>query len=118
LASYNREKFIKEEMRTRQAMHMPPFGRLAAIILSSSQETKLVEFTKELIRLSPSSKEITVLGPAPALIYKLRGKFRYRILIKTKRNINIQKFLNAWLKTIKIPSHVHLKIDIDPYYFL
>ena len=118
LASYNRTKFIEEEMLTRKAMHMPPFGRLAAIILSSSQETKLIDFTKELIKLSPSSKEITVLGPAPALIYKLRGKFRYRILIKTKRNINIQKFLNAWLEPIKVPSHIHLKIDIDPYYFL
>lgn len=118
LASYNREKFIKEEMNSRKAMNMPPFGRLASIILSSKQEQKLLEFSKELVKQSPISKEILVLGPAPALIYKIRGKFRYRILIKTKRNINIQKFLNTWLENIKIPSHIHFKIDIDPYYFL
>ena len=118
LASYNRDKFIKEEMRTRQILNMPPFGRLAAIILSSTQEQKLIEFTKELMRIMPNTKQITVLGPAPALLYKLRGKFRYRILLKTQRNIDIQNYINAWLENIKIPGHVFLKIDIDPYHFL
>lgn len=118
IASYNRVKFIEEEMKTREAINMPPFGRLASVILSSSQEQRLADFSKELTRLAPISKQILVLGPAPALIYKLRGKFRYRILIKTKRNINIQKFFTAWLEGIKIPSHIHLKVDIDPYYFL
>ncbi len=118
LASYDREKFIQAEMKSRQAMHMPPFGRLAAIILSSKQEQKLIAFAKELVKLAPITKQIIVLGPAPALMYKIRGKFRYRILIKTKRNINIQKFFNTWIDNLKIPSHIHLKIDIDPYYFL
>jgi primosomal protein N' (replication factor Y) len=118
IANYDREKFITEEMRTREVTNMPPFGRLAGIIISSKQEAKLVEFTKDLVKMAPSSKEITVLGPAPALIYKLRGKFRYRILIKCKRNINIQKFLNTWLASFKIPSYLHMKIDIDPYHFL
>jgi primosomal protein N' (replication factor Y) len=118
LSNYNRDDFIKEEMKTRQIMNMPPFGRLGAIILSSKQELKLIDFAKELVRISPISKQISVLGPAPALLYKVRGKFRYRILIKTKRNINIQKFINSWMENIKVPSHVHLKIDIDPYYFL
>lgn len=118
LATYNRSDFIKEEMRTRKDMYMPPFGRLAAIILSSKQEKRLIDFSKELFKASPNSKQFTLLGPAPALIYKLRGKFRYRILIKTARNINIQKFIQAWLGNIKIPSHIYMKIDIDPYYFL
>ncbi len=118
LASYNRNKFIEEEMNSRRIVQMPPFGRLASIIISSKQEQKLIDFAKELVRLVPISKQIHILGPAPALLYKLRGKFRYRILIKTKRNINIQKFFNAWLENIKIPSHVYLKTDIDPYYFL
>ena len=118
IANYDRAKFIKEEMKTREAINMPPFGRLASVILSSNQEQKLIDFAKELVKASPNSKEILVLGPAPALIYKLRGKFRYRILIKTKRNINIQKFFNTWLDGIKIPSYINLKIDIDPYYFL
>lgn len=118
ISNYNRIKFIEEEMKTREAINMPPFGRLASVILSSSQEQKLAEFSKELVKLAPISKQILVLGPAPALIYKLRGKFRYRILLKTKRNINIQKFFTAWLEGIKVPSHIHLKIDIDPYHFL
>lgn len=118
LASYNRAKFIEEEMRTRKEMHMPPFGRLASIIISSNREDKLIEFSQHLIKQAPNNKQISVLGPAPAIIYKLRGKFRYRFLVKTSRNINIQKFLQAWLDSIQIPNHIHLKIDIDPYYFL
>lgn len=118
LASYQRDKFIQEEMKNREEALMPPFGRLAAIILSSKQEKKLIEFTKELIRVTPISSEIAILGPAQALIYKIREKFRYRILIKTRKNINIQKYINTWLESVKTPSHIHLKIDIDPYYFL
>jgi primosomal protein N' (replication factor Y) len=118
LASYNRERFIIEEMRSRQATQMPPFGRLAAIIISSKQEQKLIEVAKQLVKLAPISKEIIVLGAAQALIYKIRGSFRYRILLKTKRNINIQKYINTWLNEIKLPSHINIKIDIDPYYFL
>lgn len=118
LASYKRDQFIIEEMKTRQVMNMPPFGRLGAIILSSKQELKLIDFTKEFVKLAPISKQISVLGPAPALLYKIRGSFRYRILIKTKRNIDIQKFFNSWTDNLKIPSHIQIKIDIDPYYFL
>jgi len=118
LASYNRKKFVEEEMKTRKDVYMPPYGRLAAIILSSKQEQKLIEFSTQMFKASPQSKHFTLLGPAPALIYKLRGKFRYRILIKTTRNINIQKYIHTWLANINIPSHIHLKIDIDPYYFL
>lgn len=118
IAKYDRAKFIEAEMQTRKDMYMPPFGRLAAFILSSSQEKKLIDFVSLLIKSAPQSKEFNILGPAPAIIYKLRGKFRYRILIKTAKNINIQKFITTWLEPIKIPSHIHLKIDIDPYYFL
>jgi len=118
LASYEREKFITEEMKNREMALMPPFGRLAAIIISSKQEKRLIEFTKDLIKIAPISQEILVLGPAQALIYKIREKFRYRILLKTRRNINLQKYINAWLSNVNIPAHIHLKIDIDPYYFL
>jgi primosomal protein N' (replication factor Y) (superfamily II helicase) len=117
LASYNRDKFIQEEMKTRELIDMPPFGRLACIIISSLNENKLIEFVTLLAKLAPISQNITLLGPAPAIIYKIRNKFRYRFLIKTKKNINIQSYINAWLAEIKIPNHINLKIDIDPYNF-
>ncbi len=118
LASYNRDQFITEEMQNRKILNMPPYGKLVAIILSSKQEQKLAEFAKYLVKIAPSSKQISIFGPAPALVYKIRGKYRYRILLKTARNINIQKFLQAWLQAVKTPSHIQLKIDIDPYHFL
>lgn len=118
LASYDRDKFFAEEIESRKMAEMPPFGRLASIILSSKFEESLDKFAKLLIQAAPVSKDIKLFGPAPAQIYKLRGKFRQRILIKTSKKINIQKYISDWLENIKTPSSVHLKIDIDPYYFL
>jgi len=78
---------------------------------------KLIEFAKNLLKVAPVANDIKVLGPAPALHYKVRDKFRYRFLIKCRKNINLQHFITSWIKSVKIPSSVHLKVDIDPYYF-
>jgi primosomal protein N' (replication factor Y) len=118
LASYNRRQFIEEEIQSRKVLNMPPFGRLASIIISSQQEQKLIDFSKVLAKLAPITSKVILLGPAPALLYKIRGKFRYRILLKSNRNINIQQYINVWMDNIKIPNYIHLKIDIDPYHFL
>ncbi len=117
LAKYQREEFIQQELKSRESMFMPPFSRLGAIIISCKQEDKLIKFAQELHKVSPQDKNIQILGPAPALHYRIRGKFRYRFLIKCRKNINLQHFFNSWINNIKIPSHIHLKIDIDPYYF-
>ena len=64
-----------------------------------------------------NNSEISTLGPAPAPIYMLRGKYRYRLLLKTAKNIKIQEILKQWLKRVKIPASVRVEIDIDPYSF-
>jgi primosomal protein N' (replication factor Y) (superfamily II helicase) len=117
LVNYERENFIKEELKARKAAFMPPISKLGAIIISSKQEQKLIEFAKYLLQVAPQTKEIEILGPAPAINYKVRDKYRYRFLIKCAKNINLQHFFNSWINCIKIPNHIHLKIDIDPYYF-
>lgn len=61
---------------------------------------------------------ITTLGPAPAPIFMLRGKFRYRLLLKTARAINIQEVIRTWLKRVQVPSSVRVQVDIDPYSFM
>ncbi|AIL66069.1 Primosomal protein N' [Rickettsiales bacterium Ac37b] len=117
LASNNREEFLKNEMISRSHGKMPPFTKLAAIIISGHNEEKVQKYSRELVRVAPIYDNITVLGPVPAFLYKLRAKYRYRILVKAERSINLQKYLNYWLSLIKKNSNIKVKIDVDPHNF-
>ncbi|WP_341753897.1 primosomal protein N' [Candidatus Tisiphia endosymbiont of Dioctria rufipes] len=110
------DQFLQYELETRQAENMPPFTKMASIILSGKNEHKVLEISKNLVAIAPKSSA-RILGPSSALMFKLAGKFRYRILIIVDRKFNLQKFLQTWLSLIKIPSFCHLKVDIDPKSF-
>lgn len=118
LISNNRDQFTNYEMQNRKILNMPPFGRLSAIILSGMSEEKLQEFSNLLLRVAPITQGVTVLGPVKAPLAKIRSRYRYRFLIKSKANVKIQKFISYWLELVKIPNSVRVKIDIDPYNFL
>ena len=113
-----RDEFIETELSIRKKNKLPPYGKLASIILSDKDEEKIISFCTILKRNIPSVKDVSVLGPAPASITKVRGRLRYRFLIKANKNINIQKFLYLWINNLKKPSSIKMSIDIDPYYFL
>ncbi len=118
LAAGDREQFTKLEKKSRQALHLPPYGRLAALIVSSSNADATERTASDLIKCAPRGNGIEVLGPAPAPIFMLRGKFRYRLLLKTLRNINIQMILKKWFKMVDIPRNVRVEADVDPYSFM
>lgn len=117
LIDYRSDNFVKLELESRERCHMPPFSRLAGVILSGNNEEIVQEVARKLERTIPSYEGIQVLGPAPAPLYKLRGKFRLRFLVKANRQINLQKFLKFWLSSVNTPSSVLLRVDIDPYNF-
>ena len=118
LKKNNRDNFLTIEKDFRKVANLPPFGRLVSIIISSKDQYKLERFGNTLKDIAPNFENISILGPAPAPIFYLRGKFRYRFLIKTKKEINIQKVIKIWLQNTKIPSAIKLVIDIEPYSFL
>lgn len=118
LLNMDQERFIATEMESRKALHLPPFGRLAAIIVSGREQDKVARFAHELRRLAPHMEGIDILGPAPAPLSLLRGNYRYRFLIKAPRNIKIQEVLDGWTKNVKTPSSMRVQIDIDPYSFM
>jgi primosomal protein N' (replication factor Y) len=114
----NRDQFTNYEMQTRKVLNMPPFGKLSAIILSCTQEAKLQNFANMMLKSSPVIKGIVVLGPVKAPLAKIRNRYRYRFLIKSKPELKVQKFIRYWLEKLKIPNDIRVKIDIDPYNFL
>ena len=80
--------------------------------------SELEAFSINLKKKSPSFQNVMILGPAPAPMYYLRGKYRYRFLIKSTKEVNIQKVIKDWVYKIKIPYTIKLVVDIDPYSFL
>ncbi len=117
LSQNNREQFLSEEMMAREALKMPPFGRLASLIISGRDMQKTYQVASQLVKLAPVHDDVIIFGPVQAPIAVLRGKYRYRLLVKSGRDFKIQKMLLMWLSKIKIPSSVDVRLDIDPYSF-
>ena len=118
LVKGDRDGFIALEKRMREQAGMPPYGQLAALILSSRNEEALHAFCHDLARRIPRAAEVLVLGPAPAPIAMVRGRHRQRFLVKASRKVHLQAFLRAWLKDVRVPGSIKLEVDIDPYHFL
>ncbi|RMD64922.1 MAG: primosomal protein N', partial [Alphaproteobacteria bacterium] len=113
-----RERFLDLEIAARERAGLPPFGRLAAMILSSPDARALDAAAGALARAAPRRTGVQILGPAPAPLAILRGRHRQRFLIKTRRDVRPQPILRAWLAAVRLPGSVRLQIDIDPYSFL
>lgn len=118
LLSGNREEFLNLEKQSRQMLGYPPYGKLAALIISGANQMQTSQVATAFGRTAPHTENIEVLGPAPAPLFLLRDKYRYRLLLKTARNINIQQVLQTWRQMVRVPSSVKVEIDIDPYSFL
>ncbi len=117
LAYEARDKFLEVEAHERQLADMPPYSRLAGIIVSGRDEAEALHIAKELGRTAPQDQGIQTLGPAPAPFARLRGKYRFRLLVRADKDVNIQKQIGAWLDKIKLPSNVRVQVDIDPQSF-
>jgi primosomal protein N' (replication factor Y) len=117
LASHARDDFLEEQMRERERSQIPPFGRLASLILSGTDADRVRAVGRELALLAPKARGVQVWGPAPAFYQVLRGRTRERLLVQAEKNVDVQSYVRTWLKEAKIPSAVRLAIDIDPISF-
>lgn len=114
----DRDGFIEEEKAARMAAEMPPYSRLAAIVLSATSPMILNESVAQIAAAAPRYDGVTILGPAPAPMAILRGRHRMRFLIRCSRDVNLQAILREWLDPLTFPASVRLQIDIDPYHFI
>jgi len=118
LASGDRDGFLEAEAASRRTAALPPFGRLAALIVSAN-EPEAADFTAQaLARAAPQLPGVSVLGPAPAPLAILRGRHRRRFLVKAERSVNLQAVLRDWVSRVKLSGSTRLQIDVDPYSFL
>jgi len=115
---HNRDKFITLEKQSRKMLKMPPYGKLAAVIVSSPNQQAAEAAAYYLGKCAPNTELIETLGPAPAPMALLRGRYRYRLLMKTAKSINIQEVMKKWLKMVKVKSNVRIDVDINPYSFM
>lgn len=118
LAAGDRDAFYAAEAEGRRHAGAPPFGRWAAIIVSSEDDSEAKEAARAIGGTRPNLPDVMVLGPAPAPMQLLRGRYRYRLLINAKRSAELQKVLREWLGALKFPQGVRVSIDIDPYSFV
>jgi primosomal protein N' (replication factor Y) len=112
------ESFYAAESAMRHEADAPPFGRYAAIVISSEDRATADALATTLGRSAPRALSIHVYGPAPAPLSMLRGRYRFRLLVHAKRTADIQGFIRSWLSTHQIPRNVRVNIDIDPYSFV
>ena len=118
ITNNQKEDFYNTELAIRKSAGMPPFSRLASIIISSSDKVLLLDYVRRLDELKNTPKNIDVFGPIEAPLSKLRKKYRMRFLIRSPKNSHIQFYIERWLKTLKINPKIRVVVDVDPYNFL
>jgi len=116
--SGDRDRFVAAELDDRRTAGMPPYGRLASLIISGPDPAAVDNVCGALARRAPHQDGVSVLGPSTAPLALLRGRHRRRFLLKATRDIAVQPLLRAWLERIGLPGSVRLQIDVDPYSFL
>ena len=117
LVSGDRARFLEAEAASRESAGMPPFGRLAALIVSGLDEPAVDAVARALGRAAPTEDGVRVLGPAPAVFALLRGRHRRRLLLKASRTVNVQAVIAAWIGRVKVPGRVRVQVDVDPIGF-
>jgi primosomal protein N' (replication factor Y) len=118
LADGDRDSFYAAETAARRDANAPPFGRWAAIILSSEDEKEAREAAVRLGDVRPRLPDVQILGPAPAPLALLRGRYRYRFLVNAKRSANLQAVLRDWIGAVNFAPGVRVGVDVDPYSFV
>ncbi len=109
--------FLDKELNLRKKNNLPPYERFVSLILSSQNEKKLENEALNLKNLLLKKIDGRILGPVSAPIYKIKNRFRMRILIRSKKNSRVQKSLSSVLKEFKFISGIKLTVDVDPINF-
>ena len=119
LVAADREAFYASEIEARERAMYPPFGRLASLIISAGDRPTAEGFARKLATAAPFDEHVQVLGPAEAPLAVIKGRYRFRILVKSARNFDLSDYLRDWVAAgPKTKGNLKLEIDVDPQSFL
>jgi len=119
IVSGDAETFYEREIAERERAHLPPFGRLAGIIVSAASRAEAETHARGLRRSAPADSDIHVLGPAEAPLALIGGRHRFRLLVQGERKVPIQAYVRQMLAAgPKIRGSVRVQVDVDPQSFL
>jgi primosomal protein N' (replication factor Y) len=113
------ERFWQAEAAQREHAGVPPYGRLAGIVLSGPDLQPVFDVANRLVRNAGALRQLgaEIFGPAPAPVARVRGRHRVRLLVKAPKGAPIQPVLAAWRNSVKLPNNMRISIDIDPQTF-
>jgi len=115
----DREAFYAHELLAREAGGLPPFGRLAALIVSASERDPAFAFAKALLSAEPMADGLKLFGPADAPISMIRGRHRVRLLAQSGKDFDLSGYVRFWLQQgPKVTGNLRVQVDIDPQSFL
>ncbi len=117
ITNKNPDIFLDKELNLRRLNNLPPFQRFIALIVTGNDEKILEKISYELKNFIENSLEDKVLGPVNAPIFKLKKKFRFRLLIRGRKSLRVQNSLAKIISKFKFPSGIKLSVDVDPINF-
>jgi primosomal protein N' (replication factor Y) len=121
LIAADRDAFYASEIELREKTHHPPFGRLASLLVSAGDKPSAEGYARRLAAAAPPADghDVRVLGPAEAPLALVRGRYRFRLLVKSPRNFDLSAYLRDWLAAApKAKGNTKLEVDVDPQSFL
>ncbi len=111
------DRFLEDEISLRKEKNLPPFSRLIALIISSNNERDGVLEAQKIKRNLSILKYAEIMGPVSSPIFKIKNKYRTRLLLRSKNNLFIQKDIAKILKKINLSKRIKLTVDVDPLNF-
>jgi primosomal protein N' (replication factor Y) (superfamily II helicase) len=119
LIAGDREAFYANEIAAREQLGYPPFGRLASLIVSGPEKVAAEAYARRLTAVAPRDDAVRLLGPAEAPLALVRGRYRFRLLVKSPRGFDLSAYLREWLVAApKRKGNLRLDVDVDPQSFL
>jgi primosomal protein N' (replication factor Y) len=119
LIAQDREAFYSAEIAVREAAQYPPFGRLASLLISGGDKHETESYARRVAGVAPRDEQVRVLGPVEAPLAVVRGRYRFRLLIRSPRGFDLSAYLREWLAAVpKAKGTLKLDVDVDPQSFL